>query len=88
MHRTLSHVFRHVDSYATFMPSFWATWGFVVASDSVRVAALGADQVDGVLQARGIKPALTHYDGQTHRHVFALPKAVRAILASAVAPSA
>jgi len=88
VHRTLSHVFRHVESYATFVPSFWASWGFVVASDTVRVSSLSADEVDGVLRSRGIEPALSHYDGQTHQHVFALPKAVRQILTSAVIPSA
>jgi len=86
VHRTLSHVFRHVDSYATFIPSFWASWGFAVASDTVRIATLTPEQIDDVLNARGVASALDHYDGQTHRHMFCLPKAVRALLAATLAP--
>ncbi len=82
VHRTLGDVFRHVSSYATFIPSFWSSWGFVAASEAIDVASLTEEHVDAVLRERGLDTALRHYDGQCHRNMFALPKDVRAALAA------
>jgi len=79
--RTLEGLFRHVNSYTAFVPSFWSAWGFVVANDNVDVSQIPPQKVDQVLHARGIEPALRYYDGQTHTHLFALTKDVRALLA-------
>jgi spermidine synthase len=88
VYQTLSRVFRYVDSYATFVPSFWAMWGFIVASDVTQPSSASAEAVDATLESRGVAAHLRHYDGETHRHVFTLPKAVRAILRSSVASPA
>jgi len=80
VHRTLRYAFTHVQSYSTFIPSFWSSWGFVAASDTADVAALTAETVDAVLAERGITGSLDHYDGETHRHMFSLPKGVRKAL--------
>lgn len=81
VHRTLRRIFPHVHSYTTFVPSFWSTWGFVIASDAVDVAQISSQKVDAVLRSRALESALRYYDGQTHSHMFALPKDVRAALA-------
>lgn len=81
VHRTLRYVFHHVASYATFIPSFWSSWGFVTASDTCDVGALGATEVDATLGARGLDASLRYYDGIAHVGLFALPKDVRAVLA-------
>jgi spermidine synthase len=77
--RTLGRVFPVVGSLAAFVPSFGEPWGFAVASHEGGPAALDADEVDARLAARGIVGR--HYDGQTHRHMFALPRGVRAAIA-------
>lgn len=82
VHWTLRRVFRHVSSYATFVPSFWSSWGFVAASDSVDLSGLAAARIDAALRERGLTDSLRHYDGLTHQHMFALPKDVRTALAA------
>lgn len=79
VHRTLNHVFEHVRSYTTFIPSFWASWGFVIASDVIDPKALASPAIDERLAGRGLT-GLRHYDGETHVHLFALPRDVRAAL--------
>lgn len=78
---TLEKMFQHVSSYTSFVPSFWSTWGFVIANDVRDVSRMSCAEVDQVLQDRGLEPMLKFYDGQTHSHMFALSKDVRAILA-------
>jgi len=85
VHQTLTRLFQHVSSYAVFIPSFWSSWGFVVAGDQTDIAHLASQEVDGVLSRRGLTPALRHYDGETHGHMFRLPKQVRAILSAEAA---
>lgn len=79
--RTLQRIFRHVSSYTAFVPSFWSTWGFVVASDAVDVSQIPSQQIDSVLHSRALESALRYYDGQTHTHMFSLSKDIRAVLA-------
>lgn len=81
VHRTLSYVFKHVNSYVTFIPSFWSSWGFIVASNTVDVSRLSAEDVDAILRERALDAVLRYYDGQTHAHMFSLSKDVRAVLA-------
>lgn len=82
VYRTLVPVFRHVTSYATFVPSFWSSWGFIVAGDERDLASLAAAEVDASLARRGLE-TLEYYDGGTHVRIFTLPKDVRAVLANA-----
>src|SRR5262245_19905824 len=79
--RTLEKMFKEVSSYTAFVPSFWSTWGFVIANDMRNVSQLARAEVDQVLRARGLEAVLKYYDGETHNHMFALSKDVRAILA-------
>ncbi len=79
--RTLCRIFRHVNSYTAFVPSFWSTWGFLVASDAIDASQISSQKVDEILRSRGLESVLRYYDGQTHTHMFSLPKDVRAVLA-------
>lgn len=79
--RTLRRIFRHVNSYVVFVPSFSCTWGFVVASDAIDVAGMTREKVDAVLRSRALDSKLRFYDGQTHTHLFTLSKDIRAVLA-------
>jgi len=78
IHKALQRIFRHVNSYAAFVPSFWATWGFIVANDTVDVSQIPSREVDKILQARKLAPVLRYYDGLRHSHMFTLPKDVKA----------
>lgn len=81
VHRMLRDVFRRVASYATFIPSFWSSWGFIVSSDTIDVAARTPADVDADLRDRKLTEILSHYDGETHRHMFSLPRGVRDAIA-------
>ena len=76
---TVDSAFPAVSAYETFVPSFGATWGFVVGSLGNDPAALAGADVDARLRERGIG-GLRHYDGVTHAGMFALPKYLRAAM--------
>lgn len=77
VHRNLHQVFSHTYSSGIYVPSFWAPWGFVMASDIPYLANMMAEKIDATLQARGLSDQLSHYDGETHQHMFSLPKKLR-----------
>lgn len=72
---TLGSVFRVVRPYAAFVPFFVEPWGFASASDELDPGALAPEDVDRRLRERQVETR--YYDGETHRHVFALPRPVR-----------
>lgn len=73
---TLSLVFPFVCPYSSFIPSYDATWGFVLASKGLDPAGLTLEEVDRRLEERGIQ-GLRYYDGETHRHMFSVPRHIR-----------
>lgn len=77
VHRNLRKVFTHTFSSGTYVPSFWAPWGFVVASDSPYLANISVKEIDIRLKERGLSEELRHYDGETHQHMFSIPKSLR-----------
>jgi spermidine synthase len=77
--RTLGRVFPVVSGLGAFVPAFGEPWGFAVASHEGGPRALAPEQVDACLAERGIVGR--HYDGETHQHMFAIPKGVRAAIA-------
>lgn len=79
IHRTLKKVFPTVASYTAYVPSFWSTWGFVIARDGDSFN-LAPETIDQVLQERSLNKKLKHYDGITHLHMFATPKKFREML--------
>lgn len=87
---TLLRVFPVVKSYATFIPSFWSEWGFLIASDGLDPAALPRELLVERLEGRGpagaenLSTTLAFYDPDTHFRMFALPKDVKTALSSSL----
>jgi spermidine synthase len=71
--RTLATVFEHVVSYTQSIPSFFAQWSWIVASQHVPDALLDAGRVDARLSTR-VQGPLEFYDGAAHRRMFALTR--------------
>jgi spermidine synthase len=83
---TLRLVFPLVRSYATFIPSFWADWGFLVASNGLDPAGMSPDllmdrlRTTGAAGVESLAPQLQFYDPDAHVRMFALSKDVKARL--------
>ena len=77
---TLSEVFAHATAAQVHVPAFQTLWGFTIASDSPLEHRAGPD-LDAAIGQRINKP-LRHYDSETHRGMFALPKFLREGIAS------
>ena len=75
IYHTLSKVFAHATAAQVHIPAFQTLWGFTIASDSA-LAQPTDDELDSAI-ARRIDKELRHYDGETHRGMFALPKFLR-----------
>lgn len=57
------------------MPAFETLWGFTLASDAP-LLQLPEESIDELIATRINKP-LKHYDAETHRSTFSLPKYLR-----------
>jgi spermidine synthase len=83
---TLLRVFPVVRSYATFIPSFWSEWGFLIASEGPDPAGVSPQLLAERLASRGpagaedLGLALRFYDPETHFRMFTLTKDVKAAL--------
>ena len=75
---TLSSVFARTAVAHVHVPAFQTMWGFTLASDSPLLLPSG-EAVDGAIEGRVTKD-LKHYDGETHRGMFSLPKYLRQAL--------
>jgi spermidine synthase len=76
----LKREFRKTHSYAAFVPSFCASWGFLFASDDIDPRMPSACLIDNVIAQRKLSPRLRYYDGRTHHGLFALSKDLRTLL--------
>jgi spermidine synthase len=76
IHRTLREVFPIVAPYQAPISCFGTSWGFMLAGKTIDPRRQDAAAVDRLIADR-IKGELGYWDGQTHRHVFALPKHLR-----------
>ena len=72
---TLSQVFTHAAAAQVHVPAFQTLWGFTIASDAALPQRTESD-IDAAVAER-ISKQLRHYDGETHRGMFALPKFLR-----------
>jgi spermidine synthase len=79
MARTLRGYYRHVRSFYTHVPAFDNDWAFLACSDTLDVAELPAERIDGYVA--GLRGENYFYDGQTHRRLFNLPLYLRRELA-------
>jgi spermidine synthase len=81
VYRNLKTVFSQVSLYGVFVPSFWAIWGFTLATDDVSlIKTKTPEKIDLRLKKLGLDTQLRHYDGLTDQHMFSLPKTVRTTL--------
>ena len=71
---TLRSAFPGVSPYSTYVPAFDTEWGFALCGD--RVDPLGDAAVDAA-GAHGEALGLRHYDAQSHRRLFNLPRYLR-----------
>ena len=78
---TIGDVFPQFHACEAFVPSFGSTWGFALGSLGPDPTAMGADEVDALIERR-VDSELRYYDGITHRGMFSLPKYMRAALAA------
>ena len=77
---TLSQVFAHTAAAQVHVPAFQTLWGFTIASDAPLPQPRDAELESAI--ARRINKELQHYDSETHRGMFALPKFLRQGIAS------
>lgn len=75
IHRTLAGVFGHTAAAQVHVPAFQTLWSFTLASDAPLLPLQGAE-LEAAIVAR-IGKELRHYDAETHRGMFALPKYLR-----------
>lgn len=76
IYNTLKLVFPHVESYGAYIPSYDTVWGFLFASQHKGIREYSPEVIDDIISKRSIE-GLKHYDGQTHVHIFSLPRNVR-----------
>ena len=74
---TMMAVFPHVRSYISYVGSFADTYGFTLASSDVDLNKLTAEVVEKKQDA--VTGENKYYDGETHNHMFSIPKYVRKI---------
>ncbi len=79
IYHTLSEVFTHAAAAQVHVPAFQTLWGFTLASDAPLLQQSEAEVESAIAQR--ITKELRHYDGETHRGMFALPKFLRQGLA-------
>ncbi len=72
---TLKQVFPFVNPYIAHIPSFYARWGFVMASKKFDLAGLTAVHIEQKISA--LTGELKFYDSETHTRIFSLPKYLR-----------
>jgi spermidine synthase len=75
---TLGGVFAHAAAAQVHVPAFETIWGFTIASD-VPLFLVSENAIDETLAER-VGKDLKHYDAETHRGMFALPKYLRQAL--------
>ncbi|ACI18481.1 polyamine aminopropyltransferase [Dictyoglomus thermophilum] len=74
--KSFSAVFKSSYSYQTFIPSFDGSWGFLIGSRDNLDPFKPVDVINKLISQR-IKGELRYYDGETHNHLFHLPKYLR-----------
>ena len=78
---TVGGVFPTVVLSETFIPSFGATWGFIIGSLGPNPAELGAEGADAAIAER-VEGELRYFDGITLRGMTSVPKYLRQSVAA------
>lgn len=76
VYNTLKLVFKNVESYGAFIPSYDTNWGFIIASNEYSALGVYPAKIDTEIARRNIND-LRFYDSQSHTNMFALTKDVR-----------
>ncbi len=72
--KTVKQVFPYVKPYITFVPSFFAPWGFVLASKTLNPDG----QIEKIIKKlESIEKTLKFYDVDAHVSMFSLPKHIK-----------
>jgi len=87
VHREMAQSFKHVCSYAAFVPSFWSKWRYTVASDTIDPNIITQEQLDQAIQVRGIDDKLNYFSGEVFTSLRGLSKQARKTLQLALAAS-
>jgi spermidine synthase len=82
IYRTLQEVLPIIVAYQTFAPCFGVPLGFVLAGNSITLHHQDQSTIDNLIALR-VGEGLRYWDGETHRHAFALPKHIRGALSNA-----
>lgn len=69
---TLKTIFPIVRPYITHIPSFYLTWGFVIASKRIDPCSIESKNIDEKI--KGFADKLIFYDSKIHKSLFTLPK--------------
>jgi spermidine synthase len=77
---TLRTTFTHVRPYSSYIPSSLDTIGYTLASNDVDLALVTPALVDHRLK-ESVIGVNDYYDGETHSHMFSLPRTLRRIFA-------
>jgi spermidine synthase len=77
--QNLKSQFATVTPYFVHVPTYGATWGFAVASDTLDIRTVGAADIDERLTQRGVS-GRQFYNGDIHRAVLALPEYVKPLV--------
>jgi len=75
LHRTLREVFPYVRSYRDWIPSFFLTYGFIVAAEGFDPATYSPGVLKARILERGLE--LRHLDADYIEAMFVLPKDMR-----------
>jgi spermidine synthase len=75
---TIKKVFPYVSPYTANVPSFFAPWGFVMASKKKDISSLSREYIEKRLD--NLTGDLRFYDYETHIGMFSLPKYLRAAI--------
>lgn len=70
--KTIRMIFKQTLPYWVFVPSFFTTWGFVMASDSLNPNRIMEWEIEARIEERGIQ-GLRYYGPRTHMVCFELP---------------
>ncbi len=78
--RTLKTIFPQVHSYRVHIPSFFASWGFLIASEWLNPADWTAQQIDNAIEDRLGLQWLEHLTGDFLKSAFTLCKETSSLL--------
>lgn len=74
--KTLEEVFSKVRIYTAFIPCYSTAWGFAMASENLDPLTPSSDHINSLIHER-CKDEPKFYDGESHQHMFSLPKYLR-----------